>query len=73
MAQATAPFLDSTEIQSIVQTSLKTAFGGSQSNLQLCWRLLAYGKSAGKPLRDSKQAWSVKLGIPSTRHSNANA
>ena len=27
--------------QSIVQTSLKTAFGGSQSNLQLCWRLLA--------------------------------
>jgi hypothetical protein len=22
--------------------SLKTAFGGSQSNLQLCWRLLAY-------------------------------
>ncbi len=28
-------------IQSIVPTSLKTAFGGSQSNLQLCWRLLA--------------------------------
>src|ERR1700756_1093947 len=28
-------------IQSIVLTSLKTAFGGSQSNLQLCWRLLA--------------------------------
>jgi putative transposase len=27
--------------QTIVQTSLKTAFGGSQSNLQLCWRLLA--------------------------------
>src|ERR1700756_2562477 len=27
--------------QSIVLTSLKTAFGGSQSNLQLCWRLLA--------------------------------
>src|SRR4029077_4319237 len=29
------------KIQSIVLTSLKTAFGGSQSNLQLCWRLLA--------------------------------
>ena len=29
------------KIQSIVQTSLKTAFGGSQSNLQLCWRLSA--------------------------------
>ena len=28
-------------IQSIVVTSLKTAFGGSPSNLQLCWRLLA--------------------------------
>ena len=30
------------KIQSIVLTSLKTAFGGSQSNLQLCWRLLAF-------------------------------
>ena len=30
------------KIQSIVLTSLKTAFGGSQSNLQLCWRLLAH-------------------------------
>ena len=29
------------KIQSIVLTSLKTAFGGSQSNLQLCWRLMA--------------------------------
>src|SRR5436190_4832428 len=29
-------------IQSTVLTSLKTAFGGSQSNLQLCWRLLAF-------------------------------
>jgi hypothetical protein len=29
------------KIQSIIPTSLKTAFGGSQSNLQLCWRLLA--------------------------------
>ena len=28
--------------KSIVLTSLKTAFGGSQSNLQLCWRLLAF-------------------------------
>ena len=33
--------LSRSKIQSIVQTSLKTAFGGSQSNLQLCWRLLA--------------------------------
>src|SRR5208283_1887248 len=29
------------QIQSIVVKSLKTAFGGSPSNLQLCWRLLA--------------------------------
>ena len=26
---------------SIVPKSLKTAFGGSQSNLQLCWRLIS--------------------------------
>ena len=26
--------------------SLKTAFGGSQSNLQLCWRLLAVHKTS---------------------------
>src|SRR6516164_11833894 len=25
----------------VIPASLKTAFGGSQSNLQLCWRLLA--------------------------------
>jgi putative transposase len=29
------------KIPSIVQTYLNTGFGGSQSNLQLCWMLLA--------------------------------
>ena len=36
------------KIQSIVQASLKTAFGGSQSNLQLCWRLLASRPSTSR-------------------------
>src|SRR5207344_2343545 len=40
--QLGAEDLSRPKIQSIVQTSLKTAFGGSQSNLQLCWRLLAH-------------------------------
>ena len=39
--QLGAEDLSRPKIQSIVLTSLKTAFGGSQSNLQLCWRLLA--------------------------------
>ena len=38
------------KIQSIVQTSLKTAFGGSRSNLQLCWRLLAHQTSVRSEL-----------------------
>jgi hypothetical protein len=33
--------ISATPNQSIVLTSLKTTFGGSQSNLQLCWTLLA--------------------------------
>src|SRR6476620_114253 len=41
------------KIQSIVLTSLKTAFGGSQSNLQLCWRLLASARSG----RFSTSSW----------------
>jgi Transposase IS200 like len=40
--QLGAEDLSRPKIQSIVLTSLKTAFGGSQSNLQLCWRLLAH-------------------------------
>ena len=35
------------KIQSIVLKSLKTAFGGSPSNLQLCWRLLATAPAQG--------------------------
>jgi putative transposase len=34
--------ISAAKIRSIVLISLKTAFGGSPSNLQLCWRLLAY-------------------------------
>ena len=41
---ASAEDLSRPKIQSIVLTSVKTAFGGSQSNLQLCWRLLAFSK-----------------------------
>ena len=33
--------ISAAKIRSIVLISLKTAFGGSPSNLQLCWRLLA--------------------------------
>jgi len=41
------------KIQSIVQTSFKTAFGGSQSNLQLCWRLLAANARSTRPWKFS--------------------
>jgi hypothetical protein len=37
--------ISASQIQSIVPKSLKTAFGGSPSNLQLCWRLLARSPS----------------------------
>jgi putative transposase len=43
--------ISASQIQSIVPKSLKTAFGGSPSNLQLCWRLSA--ANAPRPRSDA--------------------
>jgi putative transposase len=55
--------ISAAKIQTIVQPSLKTAFGGSQSNLQLCWRLLACtegGYHAGRSNRSGSCEVSVR-------------
>src|SRR6185437_1103191 len=52
---------------SIVLKSLKTAFGGSQSNLQLCWRLLAPAAETTRPPSSLARLLGRGLGLGGRR------